>query len=89
MENWLLNDPIGFMVLGWLRNVVYGVTAAIFLSVLFERLFTKMNKAIGVNFKDHVWDKIKDDPAAMADYFGKRIMGALIACGIFAAYFLK
>jgi hypothetical protein len=87
--NWLINDPIGLILLALIRNVIYLIVGMFVLIGMMEMLFTYMNKSIGISFKEHVWNVIKDDPDACALYFGIRVAGALIASGLIASAFLK
>lgn len=72
-----------------LRNVEYGVVGSILFFVVFIGLFKYMNWSLGITFKDHAWDVIKTDAKAVALYFGLRMLGVLIAGGLFLAYFIK
>ena len=46
---------------------------------VFIWLLLWMNKSIGVNWHNDVWERIKDDPQALADYFGDRVIAVAIA----------
>lgn len=72
-----------------LRNVEYAVVGGLLFIAAFGLLFRYMNWSLGLTFKKHAWDKIKDDPNALSLYFGLRIMGVLIAGGLFLASFVK
>ena len=78
-----------FSVFALVRNVIYLVIALVIMFAMFELLFRYMNAQLGINFKEHAWDVIKTSPEATALYFGLRILGVFIACGLVASAFLK
>ena len=90
MLEWLTNDAFGVMILALLRNVIYLIVALVILFSLMDNLFKFMNKSVGLDsWKIAVWENIKDDPNAVALYFGLRALGVIIACGIITSSFLR
>jgi hypothetical protein len=83
-----LND---FLTWQWalLRNVEYGVVGFALFIIALELLSRYMNHSLGITFKEHGWDKIKDTPIAVSLYFGLRNLGVLLAGGLFLAAFVK
>lgn len=80
---------ISVMLIALARNVIYaGVGFGLFIIAL-ELLSRYMNYSLGISFREHGWDRIKDDPKAVSLYFGLRNLGVLIAGGLFLASFVK
>lgn len=82
-------EEIMFSAFALARNVVYLLIALVVIFSMFEMLFRHMNAQLGINFKEHAWDEIKKKPESVALYFGLRMLGVLIACGLVASAFLK
>ena len=56
----------------WIVPMGVGVLAFIWLLMW-------MNKSIGIHWHNDVWEVIRNDPQALADYFGDRIIAVAIA----------
>jgi hypothetical protein len=64
-------------LLVWIFGVIGLATkACVALIVLFQML-KRGNKAVGVDIED-VLERLKDDPRALADYYGRRLIAAAI-----------
>ena len=72
-----------------LRNVEYAAIGFGLFIIALELLSRYLNYSLGITFREHGWDRIKDDAKAVALYFGLRNLGALIAGGLFLASFVK
>jgi len=89
MYEWLINDPIGISVFAFIRNLIYLIVVIGILTWMMRMMFNYMDKSIGLNFKDDVWEKLNDEPRALAIYFGLRVFGVLLAIGMVASAFIK
>lgn len=56
----------------WLLPMTIGVLSFIWLLIW-------MNRSIGIHWRKDVWEIIKNDPQALADYFGDRVIAVAIA----------
>lgn len=89
LYNWFSDDIIGISLFNLVRNLLYLVVVAFIMTQGMNLVFQAMNKSIGVNFKENVWNDIKKGNMAVAVYFGLRVFGVLIAAGMVAAAFIK
>jgi hypothetical protein len=72
------------MILEFLTSRFFFIIPMIVGGMMFWYLLILMSKSIGVSWKDDVWSKIKEDPEALAHYFGMRAVAVAIAVGLFA-----
>jgi len=89
MYEWLINDPVGIMVFAFARNLIYLLISLKVLTVVMDRLFSKMNREMGIKPNEHIWNEIKKGNIAAAQYFGLRVAAVLIGGSILAAAFIK
>lgn len=86
---WLVNDPIGISIFALGRNILYLLIVLLIVTLMMRMIFNYMDESIGINFKDHVWENINDNPIAVALYFGLRVFGVLFVTGMVASSFIK
>jgi len=86
---WLVNDPIGISIFSLGRNIVYLLIVLGIVTWMMRMIFNYMDSSIGINFKDHVWENINDNPIAVSIYFGLRVFGVLFVTGMVASSFIK
>lgn len=90
MYDWLTGDPIGISTFSFFRNVIYLIVIVhIMTRWIMPRLFNVLNKAYGVDAKEHIWPELVKGNVAMALYAGFRVLGVLFALGWIAAAFIK
>ncbi len=68
----------GPVVIGWLFNLVYVITAIV---VVFTML-RYLDKRLGVKFREDVLRKLEQEPMALAVYRAAWIIGACLLAGL-------